>query len=547
MADKVAALIFRISADTKALLQGFKQAQKSVGQVQSAMKALGGVMLATFSTRAVINFGKEILTLAGQAQGVKEAFDKLSNAPQLLDDMREATRGTVTELQLMQYAVRADNFKIPLTNLATFFEFATKRAAQTGESVDYLVDSIIRGIGRKSALVFDNVGVSVTEMQAEFKKMGDFGAAAGVIISRELEKMGVVTKTLDQEVQTFKVNIDNMKTSMGLAVEETGNLTEKMGELNSVMSSIDWDKVFKGIGTGVSFMGEAMQRVLPFVSQLASQLSNVMALAGALAPKKDATLPTRAGLGVPNLSGNIKPVPQTLAEWKAGLTDEQKKAFKESSDLFKKEQDLLEYQAYTWIQFQQSIGESMDKLMGKQLEWYTVLEEEEEVLDGSQKVIEEYTKNQEKIKDKLASVANSIASAFVEMSDSITTAFANLVTGDTGIEGFLNNILKMIADFAVSFGKMLTAIGIGLSLIGGVGAPLVAAGIALMTLGKIAGNLIARSSAGSGGGGYGSATRGYAVANMTGGQKMNVEVTGVLKGSDIYLSQSNYMRGKVRM
>ena len=91
---------------------------------------------------------------------------------------------------MIKQAVRASNFKVPLNQLATFFEFATKRAAQTGESVDYLVNSIIDGIGRKSTLVMDNLGISATELQAEIKKVGDFGQAAEeTLLDQKLTKM----------------------------------------------------------------------------------------------------------------------------------------------------------------------------------------------------------------------------------------------------------------------------------------------------------------------------------------------------------------------
>ena len=48
----------------------------------------------------------------------------------------------VSDFDLMKNAVSASNFKIPLENLGSYLAFATKRAEETGQSVDYLVDSI---------------------------------------------------------------------------------------------------------------------------------------------------------------------------------------------------------------------------------------------------------------------------------------------------------------------------------------------------------------------------------------------------------------------
>jgi len=187
-------LILRIRGDNKNLKKSLKDSEKSVGGFGRTVKKLGGMLAGVFAIRQLIRFGKELIDIAAKAEGIEAAFSRL-NAPGLLANLRDATRGTVTDLDLMQKAVQASNFKIPLDQLATYFRFATNRALETGESVDYLVDRIVMGIGRKSALVMDDLGISLTELQAEVKKTGDFGAGVGVIIQRELAKSGDVADT----------------------------------------------------------------------------------------------------------------------------------------------------------------------------------------------------------------------------------------------------------------------------------------------------------------------------------------------------------------
>lgn len=215
-------LKYIIGAKTTDLERGLK---KSEGQVNSfsrniqsgvtkAMTKVGGAIAAAFAVERITAFISESVKLAAQAEGVEAAFNRL-NQPGLLNNLRTATRGTIDDLTLMRQAVRAENFKVPLNQLATFFEFATKRSAQTGESVDYLVNSIIDGIGRKSTLVMDNLGISATELQAEIKKVGDFGVAAGNIIDRELGKMGEVALTTAQKMQQVNAELANTKTEFG--------------------------------------------------------------------------------------------------------------------------------------------------------------------------------------------------------------------------------------------------------------------------------------------------------------------------------------------
>ena len=174
--------------------KGLSGSQKAMKGFQKQIKAVSGMLAGAFAVGALVNFGKEAVKLAAKAEGIRTAFEALDR-PDLLDNLKQATRDTVSEINLMQAAVRAKNFKVPLEKLGTFFQFATDRAIQTGESVDYLVNSIIDGIGRKSTLVMDNLGISATELQEEIKLVGDFGQAAANIIEREMIKAGVVLDT----------------------------------------------------------------------------------------------------------------------------------------------------------------------------------------------------------------------------------------------------------------------------------------------------------------------------------------------------------------
>ncbi|GAG40471.1 unnamed protein product, partial [marine sediment metagenome] len=92
---------------------------------------------------------------------------------------------------------------------------ATSRAIQTGESVDYLVNSIIDGIGRKSTLVMDNLGISATELQEEIKLTGDFGKAAANIIEREMGKVGEVMDTTTIKIARLNTAFENTKEKVG--------------------------------------------------------------------------------------------------------------------------------------------------------------------------------------------------------------------------------------------------------------------------------------------------------------------------------------------
>lgn len=210
----------KFTADNSDFNKKADQLAQTGKSLTNKFKAFGAAIAAVFALDKIVSFGKEALGLAAKAEGIKAAFDRLNN-PTLLNDLRRATRGTVDDLTLMQKAVQAKNFKIPLDQLATYFEFATKRAIQTGESVDYLVDSIITGIGRKSVLVMDNLGISAVALQDEVKKTGDFATAAGNIINKELTEMGNVADTTTIKIAKLNTSWTNFKTKVGESIIQT--------------------------------------------------------------------------------------------------------------------------------------------------------------------------------------------------------------------------------------------------------------------------------------------------------------------------------------
>lgn len=197
------------------------QFSKQLGDINANIEAINKTAgMAAKTIGALFTFaqlkdaGVEMVDLAGRTQGVQEAFQKL-NRPGLLDELKKATSGTVDELTLMKNAVKADKFKIPLDQLATYFKFATNTAAETGESVDYLVDSIITGLGRQSPLILDNLGISAKDLSDRFKETGDFGRAAGEIINETMQKSGEVTLTAAQTVMQWKTRIMEAKAEIG--------------------------------------------------------------------------------------------------------------------------------------------------------------------------------------------------------------------------------------------------------------------------------------------------------------------------------------------
>ena len=131
----------------------------------------------------------ESVRMAQEADGVTKAFNEL-NQPNLLDNLRAATKGTVTDVELMKAAVQAKDFRIPLEDLGKYLQFAQLKAQQTGQSVEYMTQSIVTGLGRKSVMILDNLGLSAAEINEQVKQTGDFMKAVGSIVDKQLAAAG---------------------------------------------------------------------------------------------------------------------------------------------------------------------------------------------------------------------------------------------------------------------------------------------------------------------------------------------------------------------
>lgn len=217
---KLADLFIKLGLKKDGFDKGIDGATKKTNAFGSAVKKIGGLMAGIFAVDRILSFGKELLELGGIAEGVRAAFNRIADE-NVLRDLQDATKGTVSELELMKRAVSAQNLGLPIENLANLFEFATKRAQDTGESVDYLVNSIVTGIGRKSPLILDNLGISAIQLREKLKGVGletasvsDVAAAVGEIAAESMRNSGEIIDTNAIKVQKLKASWEDFKEAL---------------------------------------------------------------------------------------------------------------------------------------------------------------------------------------------------------------------------------------------------------------------------------------------------------------------------------------------
>ena len=232
------------SAQYEQKLRGAKrQFEDFTNSIGINMKQLTAAGIAIGAAAAAINAftdacGEAITRgaeLAKQAEGIKRAFDRL-NQPQLLDNLREATHNTVSDLELMKNAVKFDNFNLSLEQMGTFLAFAQQQAKDTGQSVEYMVDSIVTGLGRKSLPILDNLGLSAVDIRKKMEEVGDMTTAVAEIIKERMDKAGGYVETAADRAAQANAKLENAMLELGNAMQEVFGYT-------------GWDDMAKGIKT----------------------------------------------------------------------------------------------------------------------------------------------------------------------------------------------------------------------------------------------------------------------------------------------------------
>ena len=247
--------------DVSGRISELKQNAKSFGELASD-DTVNGVLLGNLLTKGAELFSDKVrefkdsiaelinggLEMAEQADGVTKAFNDL-NQEGLLDNLRKATKGTVNDVQLMTAAVKANDFRIPLEDLGKYLEFAQLKAQQTGQSVDYMTDSIVTGLGRKSPLILDNLGISAAEISEKTKETGDFMKAVAEIVDTQLAEAGETYISAADRAAQKTVELQNAQKALGdeiLPLKEQWDDAYADMQLNTI-SLISWCVKHQGV------------------------------------------------------------------------------------------------------------------------------------------------------------------------------------------------------------------------------------------------------------------------------------------------------------
>lgn len=192
---------------------GIASAIGSIGSIAAVAGTAGAAI--GMVTSKVVDLANEGIELAMQAEGIKYRFEQIGGTAVYLEELRTHTHGLVNDLDLMKATVKAKDFNIPMRDLGTYLEFAQLKAQQTGESVDYLVDSIVTGLGRQSVQILDNLGISAAELKNKMAQGKTMTEAVAEVINTQLSQAGEHFETEAEKAQRKLIELQNEQLRVG--------------------------------------------------------------------------------------------------------------------------------------------------------------------------------------------------------------------------------------------------------------------------------------------------------------------------------------------
>lgn len=552
---KLGDLFIKLGLKSQEFEQGINKAKGSVNAFKGLLKTIGVAIAGAFSVQMVVNFARQVFEIAKQAEGVRSAFERIATQGDL-NKMRDAVRGTVSDLNLMKRAVQASNLGLDVKELGNLFQFAAQRAQGTGQSVDYLVDSIVLGIGRKSPLILDNLGISAIQLSEKLggvsiaaASVGDVTRAVGEIARESLESAGGFADTLGTKVQRIESIWENFKLSLAESPKVIDTVGRSLIELEMIMTGFASTKDIARAIISPKYADELVKKYLEFVRVQNDAKSAI----------------EEYGNNIKRARGETE-VLNTVLEDSTEKVEKTEKAWDGLNVSFEASSQAL-------INLHKHIGSLDDVLdrLGRSVKGFAPLDEltsqtgemlgrfgfapeqEDEFAANFTVDDNQSLKNFEQFKDEFAMLVTDFS---IDVVGQFGDAMGQLIATGELPANFGNSVLDALGRFVSTLGKMLITLGIGSEAFQGLlksgfsnpaaAVAAIAAGAALVAIGSgISSYARSRMGGGGGGGGTGMFNQSYNVNVAAAASPTSATL--FLKGDDIYLSgQRNiYKRGAI--
>jgi len=197
-----------------------------------------GKKMTLFATTPIVAMGGFAVKSGAELASLEDSYKRLSDntgiaGDEMLKKMQDVSMGTIGNKDLILAANKAMSLGVvkDVDGMATIMEVARVKGQNMGLSMTQAFDDLVTGLGRGSAMILDNLGITVKvgevnekyaesigktvqELTAEEQKQALVNAVIGQG-KEELEAMGEVQITNKEKMEKFTASMTNLKDELG--------------------------------------------------------------------------------------------------------------------------------------------------------------------------------------------------------------------------------------------------------------------------------------------------------------------------------------------
>lgn len=314
-----------MAAYTKGLDQMTGQTQKSAGFLQNAFSTAMGVFSGQAilgAAKSVVNGLKDMAQTAATIPAIAGQFDRLGGS---IEEMRKGSAGLIDDTELMKNFNKAASlvsvdFAKKLPNAMSLLGRA---AAASGQDVNYMLESLVTGVGRVSPMILDNLGIQVSLTEAteayaaklgkstkELSKQEQQTAVMNVVMAK-LEAayggMDDVSQSAQAQMAAFAVQMKNFRDQIGVAVLPI--MTSFMGGLSQLAA-----RIIPSLVSGIQAATPVIKSIADSITLAFNMISDVIGGTGGDIPWEDMLPPWLADIAymVSDAFANLQPTIQQI-------------------------------------------------------------------------------------------------------------------------------------------------------------------------------------------------------------------------------------------
>lgn len=252
-------VIKQVQSDTKAMQKEVgKNGASNIDPMANMVGNIAGVVAASLAIRELGQAMMDASKAAGELERLETGMDNLaakygSSSKDILSSIQSVTQGTLDNKTIMQQANNAMLLGVAdsAEEFSTLAKIAMVRGRAMGISMEYAFESIVKGVGRLSPLILDNLGIVIDADNTYAQYAETLGKTADSLT--DLEKRQALLSKLKGEVANF--DYSTVVDSAAAWEQLTASITNATAAFGGWLNKQDW---FLGTVKQVAFEIDAL-------------------------------------------------------------------------------------------------------------------------------------------------------------------------------------------------------------------------------------------------------------------------------------------------